>query len=240
MAGLTYRNAMAITFARHGAMRLRAPLDYGFARKVEAVPLGLGEIPLAAQHYPVVFTDEPAPRPVAVLSLRPGENLFVDEKGQWLEGAYVPAVVRRYPFGLAPVGEQGEPVLCVDTIAEVLTDEGGLPLYDGLKPGKLLRKAIQLCQAVAVDEAAAADLTGRLRELDLLDARAARAQIPKSGLQLGLSGFLTIDEARLRALDDDIFLGLRRAGWLNAVYAQMNSVLNWHRLADHTHARQAA
>ncbi|HMP63569.1 MAG TPA: SapC family protein, partial [Phenylobacterium sp.] len=146
---------------------------------------------------------------------------------------------RRYPFGLAPVGEEGEPVLCVDTVDEVLTDTGGLPLYEGLKPGRLLKTAIDLCQAMEVDAAAAARLIQRLTELSLLDRRAAHADMP-DGARLSLSGFLTIDEARFRALDDEAFLEFRRAGWLAPIYAQMNSALNWNRLADQVYARQAA
>lgn len=230
---------MPITFARHGALRLRAPLDFEFARRVEAVPLGLSEVAVAAQWYPVTFTAEATPRPMAILGLQVGENLFVDDHGQWCDNAYVPSILRRYPFGLAPVGEAGEPVLCVDTVDEVLTDEGGLPLYDGLRPGQVLRRAIRLCQAIEADEAAARALGERLAALGLLDARTAKAQMPE-GAQFSLSGFLTIDEGRFRAVDDAVFLELRHAGWLPAIYAQLTSALNWNRLADQIHARRAA
>lgn len=53
-----------------------------------------------------------------------------------------------------------------------------------------------------------------------------------TGGDLKLAGFATIDEARLRSLPDEAFLLLRRQGWMNAIYAQMHSALNWGRLAD--------
>lgn len=47
-----------------------------------------------------------------------------------------------------------------------------------------------------------------------------------------MAGFATIDEAKLRALPDEVFLLLRRQGWLSAIHAQMHSALNWARLGD--------
>ncbi|OYW90087.1 MAG: hypothetical protein B7Z13_15485, partial [Caulobacterales bacterium 32-67-6] len=60
------------------------------------------------------------------------------------------------------------------------------------------------------------------------------------GSKMSLSGFLTVDEARLRALSDDSFLELRRRGWLSAIFSQIQSTLNWGRLADRAGAFAAA
>ena len=61
-----------------------------------------------------------------------------------------------------------------------------------------------------------------------------------SGARLSLSGFLTVEETRFRALNDEAFLELRRKGWLSAIYAQIQSTLNWTRLADLAEAAGAA
>ena len=237
-SSVLYRNALPVTFARHGALKLRTPLSFGFARHCEAVPLGLSEIAVAAQWYPIAFSAAEPHQPLAILGLVAGQNAFVDAAGHWREGAYVPAVIRRYPFGLGAFDE--DEVLCVETVAEVLdAGEGGTPLFEGMKPSAATRTALRLCQAIKADEAAAHAFVAQLKAFDLLDGRTAMVELP-SGEKASLSGFLTIDEGRFRRLEDEAFLTLRRRGWLTPIFAQIQSTLNWGRLADHLGGRAAA
>lgn len=229
MKPLFYDNPVTISLQRHGALQLRAPLDFGFARQANAVPLTLAEIPLAAQWYPVAFSAKDGSRPVAILGLQDGENLFVDDMGGWREGAYVPIYVRRYPFILR---QQDDLVtLCINEGEDVLIPAGGAPLFDREQPTGLLESAMQFCRSAQAAERATQPFVEALQRLDLLDGRQALIDLP-DGRQISLSGFQTIDEGRLRALRDDIFLDLRRQGWLSAIYAQIQATLNWSRLAD--------
>lgn len=237
MKPLFYQNVSPITFARHGAMRLRTPLDFRFASAANAVPLTLSEIPLAAQWYPIAFTPEAKPRPLAILGLRDGENLFVDSKGCWREGAYVPSYVRRYPFLLAQDGEMI--ALCIEDQPEVLSETFGTPLFEDEAPSAILDSAMAFCRSAQAAERATVPFIERLLELDLLESRTAVVDVP-DGAKVSLSGFLTIDESRFRALSDEVFLDLRRRGWLAAIYAQIQATLNWGRLADRLGNRQAA
>lgn len=238
MRPIFYDNPVPLHPARHGDLRLRAPLDYRFAAKANAVPLNLAEIPLAGQWYPIAFTVGEAPRPVAILGFREGENLFVDRSGAWLEGAYVPTYVRRFPFILSRDGDAE--LLCIEERSEILSPTEGQPLFspDG-QPTELLRAALRFCRSAQSAEAATEPFGKALRELDLLDTRTATAKLA-SGARLSLSGFLIVEETRFRALSDDAFLELRRKGWLSAVYAQIQSTLNWTRLADLAQAAGAA
>lgn len=235
---MIYRNAQPLDVARHGLLRLRTPLSFQFAKALQAVPVGLSEIPLAAQWYPIAFTSEDPCRPIAVLGLGRHENLFVDDDGRWKDGAYVPALIRRFPFGLAEL--EGRDVLCVETTSEVLS-EGvlGAPLFEGDALSQTAQSALRLCQAIAADERQTETFVGKLQALDLLDHRTATVEL-NSGERVSLSGFLTIDESRFRRLSDEVFLDLRRRGWLAPIYAQIQSTLNWGRLADHVQARRAA
>ena len=52
-------------------------------------------------------------RPVALLGLNAGQNLFVDAAGKW-QASYVPAIIRRYPFALTPRGTDGQYIVCLD------------------------------------------------------------------------------------------------------------------------------
>jgi len=237
MKPLFYDNPVTISLERHGALQLRAPLDFGFAREANAVPLTLAEIPLAAQWYPVAFAAGEGSRPVAILGLREGENLFVDETGGWRDGAYVPIYVRRYPFILTQ--QEDMVALCINEGEDVLIPAGGAPLFENNQPTGLLESAMQFCRSAQAAERATQPFVDALRALELLDGRRAVIDLPDGG-QMSLSGFETIDEGRLRALDDETFLELRRQGWLGAIYAQIQATLNWSRLADWAATRQAA
>lgn len=61
--------------------------------------------------------------PVAMLGLRDGENLFIDDAGKWL-GEYVPAYVRRYPFVFSETPE-GQALLSMDSAYPGLDKSGG-------------------------------------------------------------------------------------------------------------------
>ena len=233
MRPLFYQNPVALHPAAHGAAGLVDELDYGFARNTNAIPISLSEMPLAALSYPIAFTIEGGARPVAIVGLRDDENLFVDSDGGWLAGAYVPAYVRRFPFILAEYGE-GEDIgvqLCIEDHPEFLVHGAGQPLFTDGEPSRLVKSAFDFCKSLRAADLATAPFVEALVACGVLEGRAATVRLPTGG-DLKMAGFATIDEARLRNLPDEAFLLLRRQGWMNAIYAQMHSALNWGRLAD--------
>ena len=230
MRPLFYENPVALHPSAHGAAGLAEALDYGFARRTNAIPISLAEIPLAAISYPIAFTTEGGARPVAVVGLRTDENLFVDADGRWRDGAYVPAYVRRYPFILAEY-EEGEDAgiqLCIEDHPEVLLNGGGQPLFANGEPSRLVTSAFDFCKSVRAADLATAPFVEALVACGVLEGRAATIQLPTGG-DLKMAGFATIDEAKLRSLPDEAFLLLRRQGWIGAIYAQIQSTLNWGR-----------
>lgn len=233
MRPLFYQNPVALHPTAHGAAGLAEALDYGFARKTNAIPVSLAEIPIAALSYPIAFTTEGGARPVAVVGLRQDENLFVDAKGAWLDGAYVPAYVRRYPFILAEYGEGEERgvQLCIEDHPEILVHGAGQPLFADGEPSRIVKSAFDFCKSLRAADLATAPFVEALVACGMLEGRAATIQLPTGG-DLKMAGFATIDEAKLRALPDEVFLLLRRQGWMSAIYAQMLSALNWARLGD--------
>jgi hypothetical protein len=218
----------------HAELGLRRDLDYGFARPLSVAPLHLSEFAAASVWYPIVFTHDGL-QPAAVMGLAPGPNLFVRDDGAWRLNAYVPAVFRRYPFVLEKSPE-GAYRLGVVNAREVLA-KGGRPLYAKGAPTALHRNAVELCRNLLADEAKTATFVRALRELELLAPRV--ATVAADTERAVKQGYQTIDERRLRGLGDEAFLMLRREGWLGAIFAQLNSILNWHKIGD-LHARAEA
>lgn len=229
---LFYKSPRVLTPASHGNRSLRASNDFRFAAETNAVPLVAEEIPLAARHYPVVFSDEAVPHPVAILGLRGQQNLFVDSEGRWRPGAYVPAYVRRYPFIFIENDARTELTLCVDEAADALVEGRDAPLFDARgEPTALTRSALSFCRDYQAQHLLAAELGRVLAQADLLIEH--RADITLTdGQRLSLSGFKVIDDKRFAKLPEEIFLEWRGKGWLPLVYSHFFSIGAWSALVD--------
>lgn len=229
---LFYKSPRVLTPASHSNRSLRSSNDYRFAAKTNAMPLVAEEIPLAARHYPVVFSDEATPHPVAILGLRDQQNLFVDSEGHWRSGRYVPAYVRRYPFILTENDARTELTLCVDEAADTFTEGRDNPLFEASgEPTALTRSALAFCRDYHAQHLLAAELGRMLAQVDLLTEHRADITL-NDGQRLSLSGFKVIDQSRFDKLPDETFLEWRGKGWLPLIYSHFFSIGAWSALID--------
>lgn len=230
---LLYAKPAPLDRQRHRRLRVAPAAEpYAYARAVNAVPLGLGELALAALDYPCVFASSAEGAGLAaLLGLRNSENLFVDEAaGDWLGAGQPPAFVRRYPLLLA--GEEGAERLtvCIDEVHEGLSETTGEPLFteDGSASEWLVGQQAEL-QRLRQDLAQARRFAAQLDEMGLLVDRQIRYEL--HGHASTLSGFRLIDEEKLRALPAAAVEALFRAGWLGLIHAQLLSLAHVPRLA---------
>lgn len=212
---------------RHADLGLREDLDFAFARAHSVAPLTFAEIVAASVWYPVVFTEDD-PRPVAVMGVQPGPNLYVTAEGTWRRNAYVPAAIRRHPF-LLQEEPDGTLRLCVKSPRQVLA-HGGRPLFADGQPTGLYKGAFEFCASLIAEEAQTARFMEALKARKLLAPRTANLRARDGGTVQ--QAFLTIDERALRDLAAEDFIELRRQGWLSTIFAQLNSTLNWHKIGD--------
>lgn len=227
---LFYTRPRPVEPAAHGAKALRDDPDYGFAAGTNAVPLNGVEFGLAQRHYPIVFSGQGAPFPVAILGLRTEENLFVSAERRWTEGAYIPAYVRRYPFIFIEAGN-GQLILAVDEGGGFIVPDGRQRLFDAEgKPTQLVAGALKYCGAYQRNHKATVDFVAALREEDLLVENRAQATIA-GGERIALAGFTVVDEARFNKLPAAKVLAWRDKGWLAWVYAHLMSFAAWDQLA---------
>jgi len=105
---MIYEAAVPVSHTRHLNWSVEVGTDYAFCRNVNAVPLMAAEFASAACEYAIVLGGTgDVVMPVAVLGVRPDQNLYVTSQGGW-QAKYIPAFVRRYPFVFASRGN-GEP-----------------------------------------------------------------------------------------------------------------------------------
>ncbi|MGE3622707.1 MAG: SapC family protein [Bdellovibrionales bacterium] len=217
--------------ARDGKMRVSRPTHFRFAANTNAIPLLVDEFPMAAAYYPIVFAAGPMPIPAAVVGLKNDNNLFIDAEGRWVQGAYLPAYVRRYPFILMDDPDRKQFVLCVDEASDILSENGEFALFEGEQPSEFTKSAMEFCAALRQQGDATDEFVKALKEYDLLKPNDAQIDLPDR-TRLQLSGFLVIDPVKFDALPDNVMLEWKRKGWLGLVYAQLLSSHRWQNLID--------
>jgi len=198
-----------------------------------------GEFRNVQAHYPIVFHKgaDGSFQPVALLGLREGENLFLHGTG-W-RAHYVPLAIERQPF-LIGRDAAGEPVLHIDLDSPRVGHVAGEALFrEHGGTTEFLERMLSVLQALHEGVAAtpafvAALLDNRLLESFVLDVDLG------DGSQHRLSGFYTIHEERLRALDGEPLNALHRAGHLEAAYMAIASLSRLRQLIEWTKDADAA
>lgn len=230
---LIYERPVALDRVRHRGIRIPSVLDgFGFARNVNSVPLVTGEFAPASRDFPIVFAGaDQAVMPAALLGLRGDDNLFVDQQGQWIAQAYVPAFFRRYPFVVAGTPESALDFNVWIDEAFLGADASGEPLFqaDG-QDAPVLTQAIGFLTEYQNEVIRTRAFVELLTELKLLVPKTltvARNDSPSHTMQ----GFSVVDEQRMNSLSAKGLKKLHQMGALPLVYAHLLSLTNVQRLS---------
>lgn len=228
------------THGKMGADPVERP--YAFVAASHVVPLTVTEFAPAALSYPVIFVGDTR-QPVAVMGLRPGENLHIDDAGSFRADAYVPAYVRRYPFVFANDEANQRMILCIDRAAPFIVEGGGAPLFIDGKPGPYLEQAMEFCNNFEQERMRTDAFVKLLTELDLLTTRDAvftpRNPDGTPGEPQKIAEYFAVSEDKLKALPVEKLVELRDNGALAQIYAHLTSLLGWDKLIALAFSRAA-
>ena len=222
----------ALSFARHGAKFWRKYTSYSFAARTQLAPLTAAELLKAVHALPICFCRKGTRFFLAgLLSPVPDDNYFVVPDGKWM-GGYVPACFRGHPFSLAQV--DGQTALCVDESSGLITDTEGESLFNADEQiSDPVAQVLKFLQTVAQNRVATQQGVDALAAAEVLVEWPVKMSV--KGKDIQLSGIYRIDEAKLAALPDNMFLGLRKTVALAIAYAQLFSMGNvgiLHKLAE--------
>lgn len=240
---LFYGKPEPLSMEAHGKLGFN-PVDkpYAFVASTHLVPLTVTEFSPAALSYPVIFAGENR-QPVAVMGLRPAENLFVQANGDFNAEAYIPAYVRRYPFVFANDDVQKRMILCIDRDAPFLVEGGQAPLFNGNEPSDYTKQAMEFCNNFEQERARTDAFVQLLKDLDLLTVREAiftpRNADGQPGQPQKIAEYFAVSEDKLRELPAEKLAELRDNGALGQIYAHLVSLLGWDRLIAMAFARAA-
>jgi hypothetical protein len=217
---LFYREPQPLNATIHASWSLREG-DHSFAGDTLVVPVVAGELAAVMAHYPIVFVGE-APWPVA----------FV-RNGRWIAGSYIPAYVRRYPFGFTAAGDSESYALAIDTASarvDMSGDEGAKLFEDG-KPSALSQHMLDYCAIYQREAEATAAFCKALAAHDLLVDQQAAATLP-DGRQFTRTGFKVIDPARFKALDGATVVEWHHKEWLGLIHFHLASLARFQALVE--------
>lgn len=234
---LFYKAPQPVNATRHAKYGVREKADLGFAEGTNILPLSIGEFAAAAKFYPVVFSAESPHMPVAICGLRNGENVFVTASKVWVQNAYIPAYVRRYPFIFMETPDHKQMVLCLDEDSGLVSEGGELALFDDDgKQTAIVDKALEFCRMYHQQHEVTRQFVAALSEHDLLEDNSTEIRLGEDR-KIELKGYKIVDRAKFDALDDAVILDWRKRGWLSAIYYHLQSGSNWPNLMQHAIAR---
>ena len=210
----------------HKSLKVLPIKDFSFANKSHLLGLMASEFPMASAEYPVVFVEaeDGEFKPVAMLGVKPGENLLLSDEGKW-SARYIPAILRRYPFALASGPNNDEFAVCIDEGSSVLSESEGESLFDDSgEPTKLLESAKNYLLELRKMELQTNAFCQLLKEHNLL--APLNLKIKEGEEVKSITGCFAINNERFEKLSDEIFLTFRKRGYLPIVYAHLSSLRN--------------
>ena len=234
-------NRVLLNNVDHHDLRVITRRSADFGDAVSQVMVFPTEFEAVQREYPIVFRRdaEGALRPVALLGLTRGENLFLDDEGGW-RASYVPALLSRGPFSIAaPDAPDGEPMIRVDLDDPRVSRSEGTPVFlphGGNSP--YLLRVTEVLRAIYVGHHLLEPMVEAFGRAGLLRAVNLEARVGETEVY-ALSDVQIIDRERLAALDGVELAALHKDGFLQAAFFAAASVGNMQRLADLKRGRLA-
>ena len=236
-----FEQIVPVALERHRHKKVRNTTQFDYAAGFHIAYVTVHEFARAAATYPIVFLeDKPNDgfRPVVLMGLQPGENLFVGADGAW-NASYIPAMIRRYPFALSKGTEENRFVVCVDEASTLLSDTEGAPMFDDKgEPTQVIENVKRYLSELQQMDMLTQQFSRFLLSNNLLTPLNMR--VNATAQARNITGCYVINEERLNAFSDALFLEVRAKGFLPAMYAHLMSLPQIERLVQLSKAKTGA
>lgn len=228
-----FKQLVPLNREAHAKLKVK-PIDtFGFAKGFHIASLMVHEFARAASSYPIVFLEDKEKdefRPVVLLGLEAGENLFLGDDGSW-KASYVPAIIRRYPFALARLGEdENQFTVCLDEQSDFLSKSAGEALFDKAgEPTEIVENVKRYLGEMQQMEVFTGQFCHFLAEHNLFNPLNMRVRYGDA--MRNVTGCYVINEERLYNLSDKLFLEIRDKRYLAPMFSHLTSLSQIERLA---------
>ncbi len=217
---------VAVNNTVHKEIKVTEDKSFAHVKSQHITSLVVHEFARAAHDYPIIFVKDSETgqfRAVAVLGLKPEENLFYDKTG-W-KAHYKPESILGYPFVLAADEKiKDRQILVMDEECDRINIKEGESLFDD--KGEQTEFVTNLGQFLAdhiVKQQATQEFIKVLLDLKLIVHQTLEIS-SKDKKKTNIDGMYVISEEALNKLDDKEYLDLRKRGFLPPIYASLLSL----------------
>ena len=236
-----FKNIVPINKDRHAKAKVKQSNDFSFAKDFHLAYVTVHEFVRASGQYPIVFLEDQQNggfKTIALLGMEVGHNAFVSEDGKW-DAKYIPAIIRRYPFALAPTADGDRYVVCVDEGSDYVNEEEGTALFNAEgAPEPVVENVKRYLAELHQMDQFTAEFTNFLQSHNLLTPLSMRVNLNEQ--PRNITGCYVVNEDRLNNLGDEMFLDIRKKKYLPAIYAHLMSLAQFEALASRTTQPAAA
>jgi SapC len=236
--GSLHKQIVALDRNLHRNLKIHQPqMDWSVAAGLNALFVAGTEFGDVCREYPILFVRAGADAqgkalmaPIAAMGLAQKENLFL--QGTTWRAAYIPALLRAYPFAIGRVGTEQRAVLTIDIGWSGLSQTEGLPLFDEAgEPSQHLQTMQKQLEHIEFEVQRTRELGNLLVAKDLLREMRFDAELP-DGEKLKVDGFFAVEEKLLTKLSDADLVAMHRSGMMGLIYAHLVSLGNLRKLVQ--------
>ena len=212
-------------------MKYEIPKDYKIAKTSYYIPVSHSETPDAGRVFPLFFIKgEEDFLLIALMGLKEGQNLFVNNLGRWKEHTYIPSLLRAYPFAVSRLDDKTNAIVYDKGYKGFNTKEGER-IFDDKGNMSDLGKAIN--EYVSKTFTAFEATKNPVKVIaDMKLFKPATIDIAAGEEKIRLQGIYQVDMPKLNTLTDEELLLLAKSGALHLIYTHANSLTNLRILAD--------
>ena len=225
-----FKKIVPITIKDHKNTKVKSIDNFDFVKNIHLASVMVHEFSRAASTYPIVFLEDKVNdqfRPVVMLGLQEGENLFVQD-GKW-SASYIPAIIRRYPFALSKTGEDNRYVICIDQDSEFINETEGQALFNEDGTGsEVIDRVKKYLTELQQMEIFTEEFCKTMKHENMFTPLNMKVRVGDEIKNVG--GAYVINEERFNSLSDEKFVELRKKQYLPVVYSHLSSLAQIERL----------
>ena len=212
--------------------------NYEFIAHMNSAPLLASEMVTAAMEYPIIFSataTEGEFIPLAVMGLKEGQNLFLNE-ANGISARYIPAFIRRYPFILGGSKDSDVMAICIDEGSSVCVADGtkGMRLFEeNGEQSARLKDMVEFLKDYQYRTEMTRAFCKLLHELGLLEPMNANITFKNNAdANINITGLYVVSRDKLKALSDKDLLVLFKNEGMELIFAHLQSLSNMNRLIN--------
>jgi hypothetical protein len=220
---------------KHANLKATRSGDYTRYKERHLIPIVAQDFFNLASEFPLVFVkngDSGDFIPVAVMSLREGQNLYC-ATDQW-QALVVPLSFSNAPFSIARTDAEGDQfAVLIDEDSPMLSETEGEPLFkEGGEKTDYLEQRIDSIVHVSQQVQQTQAICKLLVEKNLLTTSQIQLQHRPDGRTYNIDGIYTVNETVLNELTDAEFLELRDKGLIAMICAHLSSLQQLRRISQ--------